>query len=104
MTRPLPIVKVLFAGLILFVVAAAFPEDASAHVAVHDTVEVVPDAGADEPEPHCHGEIECVVTLYPASSEDMAPMSNPPMVHTAVRDTASVGTAPQHDPPIPILT
>lgn len=91
-------------GLMLFVIASVVPSEAQAHVSVHEVVETVPHLDVDEPESHCHGEIECVVTLFPATFETWTAMSYSSSVDIVLRGTEPVGAALQQDPPVPIAS
>ncbi len=102
MVRPFSSHCFALVGLTIFLMAAVVPGEASAHVAVHETLDAVQDIGTDDSEPHCHGEIECVVTLYPATLEGLVPLPFPAMSHVASRETELSGAAYRHDPPIPI--
>lgn len=104
MARPSSILSFALIGLTVLVLATIVPREASAHVSVHETTDVVQVLGVDEPEPHCHGEIECVVTLYPATAEGLVPFLIPTMAHDASRVAVPIGAALKHDPPIPILS
>lgn len=104
MARPFSFLCFALVGLTVFLLAAVVPAEVSAHVAVHETPDVVQDIGSDEPEPHCHGEIECVVTLYPATMEGLVPFPYLALAHVASRETELSGAAYRHDPPIPILS
>lgn len=88
----------------LFVITSVVPSETQAHVAVHEVAETVPNLDVDEPESHCHGKIECVVTLFPATFAAWTVMSYSPSVDIVLRDTEPVGAALQQDPPVPIAS
>lgn len=104
MTRPFSFLCFALVGLTVFLLAAVVPGEVSAHVAVHETPDIEQNINTDEPEPHCHGEIECVVTLYPATLDGLVPLPFPAMSHVASRETELSGAAYRHDPPIPIFS
>lgn len=104
MVRPFSSLCFALVGLTIFLMAAVVPGEASAHVAVHETLEVERDIDSDEPESHCHGKIECIVTLYPATPEGLVPLPDLEMAHVASRETELSGAVHRHDPPIPILS
>ncbi|WP_375280857.1 hypothetical protein [Pseudooctadecabacter sp.] len=104
MVRPFSFLNTFLVVLMLSVIASVVPSETQAHVAVHEVAETVPHLDVDEPEPHCHGEIECVVTLFPATFETWTAMSYSPSAHIVVRDTQPVGAALQQDPPVPIAS
>ncbi len=103
MVRPFSFLSSFLVGLMLFLIASVVPSETQAHVSVHEVVETVPYLDVDEPESHCHGEIECVVTLFPATFETWTVMSYSPSVDIVLRDTEPVGTSLQQDPPVPIV-
>lgn len=104
MARSLSFFSFALIVLTVIVIGTIVPGEASAHVSVHEPLEILQGMDAEEPEPHCHGEIECVVTLYPASAEGLAPMPIPALDHIASHVIEPVGAGLRHDPPIPIFT
>ena len=84
------------------VVLSIVPNEAQAHVSVYDSpYEVVSEA--DDPKGHCHGEIECVVTLFPADIEEDAVGLYPNPEHFAAQDLTLKTSETARDPPVPIL-
>lgn len=90
-------------SLVVLVPLAFAPQEAAAHVSVREPLIEAQILDTSDQEAHCHGEIECVVTLYPAELESVLPHKNPPIVYVDILELTLDGVGPQHDPPVPIL-
>ena len=85
-----------------FIVMFLIPEEAQAHVSIQDAPDEVA-SETDSPKGHCHGEIECVVTLFPVNLEESALGFHPNPEHFAARDMTLEASETARDPPVPIL-
>ena len=90
-------------GLLVLLPLAFAPQEAAAHVSVHEPLVETQILYESDQEAHCHGGIECLVTLYPAVLETVLPQKNPPIVYVAMLKLTLDGVGPQHDPPVPII-
>ena len=85
-----------------FIVLFFMPSEAQAHVSVHDApFEVAQEV--EDPEGHCHGEIECVMTLFPASFGDVLIRDSQTPEHLAAGNIGFTPAETSRDPPVPIL-
>lgn len=86
-------------GALVFVLS---PTDAAAHSSLTpDPVAEVHLAGPDG-EAHCHGAIECVVTLYLQDTFEHPPTDKPASQQDTLAGANLVGVKLGRDPPVPI--
>lgn len=81
----------------------AVPQQAQAHISIQDTSSETL-GEADDLQSHCHGEIECVITLFPANLDETSLYRDPVVGHGHVVTKALKESDRSHDPPVPIYS
>jgi len=94
---------VVLASVVSALVLLAAPQQAQAHVSIHDTSSEILDE-ADDLQSHCHGEIECVITLFPANLDETLFGRDSIAGHVHAVTKALKESDRSHDPPVPILS
>lgn len=93
-------------GLAMFasIVMTFVPTDAAAHTAPSNdpSVEIALDDESDGSS-HCHGEIECVVTLFLENTLEGNSKTKPKAEFVALTADSLVSVSLGRDPPIPII-
>lgn len=97
-------VRLIGFAMVASIVLILVPTDAAAHTLPNNDppMEFALDDGSDG-DAHCHGAIECVVTLFLENSLDGKSNTKPTAEFVAFTADSLVSVSLGRDPPIPIL-